>query len=120
MKKIIKLTESDLHRIIKQTLHESTPYFGGSLWGNSLDSCFENINTTFCDKTIIANFWHVVDDFEERINANRNDLSEDELSQLYDLDKKLVNVANGLTEIKDSIADLTHSHSVEYYNRYGD
>jgi uncharacterized protein YllA (UPF0747 family) len=119
MKKIIKLNESDLHRIIKKlvnkTLNENTQHFN-----DSVDSCLDKIDATFCNETIIANFWHVVDDFEERINANRNDLSEDQLSQLYDLDKKLVNVAYGLTEIKDSIADLTHSHSVEYYNRYGD
>lgn len=119
MKKIIKLTESDLHRIVKKsvnkTLHESTPHFS-----DTLDSCLEKINTTFGNKTMIADFNHMIDDFEECINSNRNDLSEDNLSQLYELDKKLINVAYGLTEIRNSIADLTHAHSVEYYIRYGD
>lgn len=119
MKKIINLTESDLRRIVKKTvnktLNENTPHFS-----DSLDSCLEKIDATFCNETIIANFWYAVDDFEERINASRNDLSEDQLSQLYDLDKKLVNVANGLTEIRDSITDLMHAHSVEYYQRFGD
>lgn len=119
MKKIINLTESDLHRIIKKsvnkTLHESTPHFS-----DSLDSCLEKIDATFCNETIIANFMRMSYEFEEIIRANRNDLSNDQLSQLYELDKKVADVAFGLTEIRDSIADLMHAHSVEYYQRFGD
>lgn len=119
MKKIIKLTESDLHRIIKKsvnkTLNENTPHFS-----DSVDSCLEKMDAIFCNETIIAKFMRMAYEFEETIRTNRNDLSNDQLSQLYELDNKVAYVAFGLTEIRDSIADLMHAHSVEYYQRFGD
>ena len=124
MKQKIRLTEGDLHRIIRQCVNET------------LDEDFRSANNFEPHKTIykylkeFQNYFHIqnegyinkiISELKYVVEENKNELSEEEnLEPIQKFIDNIETICQDIKFVQDDILDLTHGRSIEYYNRYGD
>ena len=124
MKQKIRLTEGDLHRIIRKCINKTLNEDFRS------NDDFEPHKTIYKCLKEFQNYFHlqnegyinkIISELKYVVEENKNELSEE--GNLDSLQKFIDNIETICQDIKfaqTDILDLTHGHSIEYYNRYGD
>ena len=123
MKQRIRLTEGDLHRIIRKCVNKT---LNEDFMSND---DFEPHKTIYKCLKEFQNYFHlqyegyinkIISELKYVVEENKNELSEE--GNLDSLQKFIDNIETICQDIKfaqTDILDLTHGRSIEYYNRYG-